>query len=174
MTYIDRPEPGVTKITGGFEDSPALRAWPVTSIFMNFGTANPATLLGGGTWVPLGQGRVLMGYDEGLSEFNTIGAMDGDKDITLTVANLPPHHHEAGTLATSSDGGHNHTVDRRDGAGGSVGVARGSATDAPDDNTGSGGLHNHDVTGNTADTGAATPYSNLPPYIVVSMWRRTA
>lgn len=174
MTYIERPEPGVTRITGGFDESPQLRAWPVTSIFLTFGTTSPADLLGGGTWVLFGQGRVLMGYNPADIDFDNVGEMDGNKETTLTVGNLPEHHHEAGTLTTTTDGNHNHAADRREAAGASVGFARGNSVDAPDDNVNADGAHNHDVQGNTADTGSGTAFSNLPPYIVVCMWRRTA
>lgn len=174
MTYIERPEPGVTKITGGFDEPTSLRAWPVNSIFLSMSSDSPETLLGGGTWVRLAQGRVLMGYDPSGGEFGNIGALAGVKNTTLTTANLPPHHHEAGTLVTDTGGAHDHSVDRREAVGAAGGVARGNTVSAPADTVGTNGSHNHDVIGNTADAGEGTSFTNLPPYIVVAMWRRTA
>lgn len=174
MTYIDRPERGVTRITGGSKEPVSLRAWPVGSIFFVYGMDTPADLLGGGVWTRFAAGRVLVGYNAFDEDFNTIGEMEGQKEVTLEVDNLPPHTHEAGTLNATTAGEHVHGVDRRDGTGSTAGFARGSATEAADYDTAQAGAHGHDVEGSTASTGSSEPVNNMPPYIVVAMWRRTA
>lgn len=42
---------------------------------------------------------------------------------------------------------------------------------------GGGGGHTHPITGsssNTGNTGSGTAFSNMPPYLTVYMWKRTA
>jgi hypothetical protein len=42
------------------------QAWPVGSIFISINGENPSELLGYGTWVPYGSGRVIIGIEEAL------------------------------------------------------------------------------------------------------------
>ena len=47
-------------------------SWPIGSVFISVVSTSPATLLGGGTWVAFGAGRVLVGLDAGQTEFDTV------------------------------------------------------------------------------------------------------
>lgn len=80
-------------------------SWPIGSIFMNINPTNPATLLGGGTWVRWGKGRVPVSIDESQTEFDEPSKTGGSKTHVLTTAEMPKHSH-GGTTGTR---GVNHT-----------------------------------------------------------------
>jgi len=122
--------------------------YPVGSIYINASDGtNPGTLLGFGTWIAFGAGRVPVGIDAGQTEFDTAEETGGAKTHTLTVSEMPSHTHTSSTLG-------------RDGTlGGYLDQATNNSESSASnilDNTGGGAAHN-----------------NLQPYIVVYMWKRT-
>ena len=121
-------------------------AWPVGSIYISNSPTNPATSLGGGTWVNFGAGRVLVGLDATQTEFDTVEKTGGAKTHTLTTAEIPSHTHPITFVESIGSGA-------TQGAGTANQATPGSGTGA----TGGGGAHN-----------------NLQPYIVVYFWKRTA
>ena len=67
--------------------------YPVGSIYFNMAVStNPATLLGMGTWVRYGQGRVLVGIQDS-GTFDALDESLGSETHTLSVAELPSHTH---------------------------------------------------------------------------------
>lgn len=94
-------------------------AWPVGSLFMTFDNTNPATLLGGGTWVQI-KGKYLLAADTG----NTV---DGTSGVGAHTKNVPlvAHTH---SFTTGSAGGHTHYVSGTTGDAGSHSHTRGSMT----------------------------------------------
>lgn len=168
-------------------------AYPVGSIYMNASVAtNPATLLGFGTWVSLGAGRMLVGFSSGDPLFGTAGNTGGSRDA-ITVSHT--HTFSATTGAGSphnhgiTDPGHTHTPNIGN-AGGSFGndqanwvtnSAGQQYITGPALNSRTTGItinnesaHTHSVSGTTASTGSSGTDANLPPYLVVYMWQRTA
>jgi len=149
-----------------FVQNALVGAYPVGSIYMNATVAtNPATLLGFGTWVAFGAGKVPIGLDAGDADFDTIGETGGTKD-----AIIPTHNHTA--VTTSTDAGHQHTYTRysqlQGGTGGSSFWVFSSTQ-----NTGVGYAQ---ITSDTtvANAGESATGKNLQPYVVVYMWKRTA
>lgn len=162
--------------TTAFVQSALVGAYPVGSIYMNAAVStNPATLLGFGTWVAFGAGKVPVGIDTGDTDFDTIGETGGTKD-----AIIPTHNHAAGTLATNSAGAHQHTTGTgrsANFAGSTVGYYSGlhaGAAGTALSTTNSAGSHVHSISGSTANEGESATGKNLQPYIVVYMWKRTA
>jgi microcystin-dependent protein len=167
-------------------------AFPVGAVFLSVVSTNPATLLGYGTWSAFGAGRMLVGLDSGQTEFDTVEETGGAKTVTLTEAQIPSHTH--------TQNSHNHTQDAHTHVqnahvhdefnnsattGGSVGWG------AQDTSTNTASLTGYDTGSTTAvnqnatatnqattatnqNTGGGTSHPNLPPYIVVYMWKRTA
>lgn len=140
-------------------------AYPVGAIFLSTVSTDPSTLLGFGTWVAYGQGRMLISQDGTY----TAGSTGGSATTTLIEANLPSHSHSI------TDPGHAHSVShnaqqQNEGhqlAGGpSRTVFPTTASITVNSNT-------TGITG-TNTTGSGTAFSNLPPYIAVYMWNRTA
>lgn len=149
----------------------ALQAlYPVGSVYINAAvTTNPATLLGFGTWVEIGAGRVLVGQDTGDASFNTLGETGGSKNA-IAVS----HTHTAS--ATVNDPGHVHQQRRDDNYG-----AQGTSFGNPDANWGTVeyGPTSPSTTGISVgvtvnSAGSSGVNANLQPYIVVKMWQRTA
>lgn len=147
--------------------------YPVGSIYSNATNGNnPGTLLGFGTWVSLGAGRFPVGYSSGDPLFGTAGNTGGSRDaITVT------HTHTLSGLSTDSAGAHiHHTLwtyyDGGSGRGLIDPVNPGQGTyQVP---TTSAGAHTHTLSGNIASAGQSGTNANLPPYLVVYMWQRTA
>ncbi len=112
-------------------------------------SAAVVTAFGGTTWVRFGAGKVPVGYDSGDTDFDTAEETGGVKEVTLTAAQsgLPAHSH------TLLGGGFNQ----------STGAEPGSNRDS-----------NLGQTGTTGGTDASSAHTNLQPYIVVYMWKRTA
>ena len=131
--------------------------YPVGSIYINAAVAtNPATLLGFGTWVAFGAGRVMVGIDASQTEFDTLGEESGSKTHQLTEAELPSHFHLSGYGADATP---------RHGTTGSLSSVR-------IDNDGNAFFSTSAA--HTSSVGSGTAHNNLQPYIVVYMWRRTA
>ena len=124
--------------------------YPVGSIYINAAvTTNPATLLGFGTWVAFGTGRMMVGYDASDTDFDALQETGGAKTHTLTTSELPSHTHN--NPAGISPAPNANDLDITGGNGATV------ASNVVTDATGGGSAHN-----------------NMPPYIVAYMWRRTA
>lgn len=126
--------------------------YPVGSIYINASVStNPGTLLGFGTWVAFGAGRVPVGIDATQTEFDTAEETGGAKTHTLSISEIPAHTHNQGSHDSSAgDGGAYNTEFIRDHSD----TANGPNVESS--STGGGGAHN-----------------NLQPYIVVYMWKRT-
>lgn len=124
--------------------------YPVGSIYTNATNAtNPATLIGFGTWVAFGAGKVPVGIDSGDADFDTAEETGGAKTHTLTTSELPSHTHTASVIR---------------GGGGPAGADFGAKEGGPVDSN----------TATTNSTGSGQSHNNLQPYIVVYMWKRTA
>lgn len=144
--------------------------YPVGSIYINAtNSTNPATLLGFGTWVAFGAGRVPVSYSAGDPSFNTAEGTGGNRDAIVVA-----HSHTASTLGNQTG----ITAYTRGGSGNGSGNLTAQRTLWADQTFNGGQVvitdpgHNH--TTNIDTTGSSGTNANLPPYIVVYMWKRTA
>lgn len=126
--------------------------YPVGSIYMNINSTNPGTLFGG-TWEQI-QGKFLLG----MSSSYPAGSQGGEATHTLTEAEMPSHKHVA-TRARDADD----ILDNYGGSGAAYGFVAG------DSSKGNAG-NNY----NTSSTGGGQPHNNMPPYLSVYIWKRTA
>ena len=149
----------------------AASIYPVGSIYINAtNSTNPGTLLGFGTWVAFGAGRVPVGFNAADSAFDTPEETGGSKDSILVS-----HSHTAST--SISDPGHSHGL-----------AVYGIDTTNLDNRVPANGLDTGQITTATTNsattgisasttvnsTGSSGTNANLQPYIVVYMWKRTA
>jgi hypothetical protein len=152
--------------TTGFVQAALGALYPVGSIYTNAAVStNPATLLGFGTWTAFGAGRVMVGLDAGNAAFDTAQETGGSADAIVVS-----HTHSASSSV--SDPGHNHTIGFQnntiDQNSGSAALARQGTSNTSTASTGI------SVSTTISSTGSSATNANLPPYIVVYMWRRTA
>ena len=135
--------------------------FPVGSIYTATVATNPATLLGFGTWTAFAAGRTLIGNGGGFSA----GATGGSADAVVVS-----HTHTA--TSTTSESPHSHV-------GGYVAGGQNTGSASPPAVGSIGSSTSTAVTGLTVSTsiassGVSGTNANLPPYIVVYMWTRTA
>lgn len=128
----------------------ATRSWilnllyPVGEVMITHRSGSPNTWLGIGTWERYGEGKMLAFYNGAETEFNALDKTGGEKTHVLTEAEMPAHTH-----------GYNRAPTR----------------------TGVGGanpLWANDETAQTGSAGGNQPHNNLPPYITMFAWKRTA
>jgi len=121
--------------------------WPVGSVFLSVVSTNPATLLGFGTWTQIAQGQFLVGQLAADPDFGAAEGSGGSKTHTHDVDVV-------NTVSNAPSG--TKTVDNN------LDI---STTDVADD------VHTHDVDPASVTSGNN---SDLPPYFVIYIWKRTA
>ena len=120
--------------------------YPVGSIYMNVNSTNPGTLFGG-TWEQI-QGKFLLG----MSSSYPAGSSGGEATHTLTISELPKHTHSI--VAYSSSG-----------------------TDYSGSDANLSFSYNTSMIGwmgRTASVGSSQAHNNMPPYLSIYIWKRTA
>jgi hypothetical protein len=155
--------------TTAFATNTLQLAYPVGSIYMNATTSqNPSMLFGFGTWTAFGAGRMPVGFNAADSLFDTVEETGGSKDAIVVS-----HTHTATSSVT--DPSHTHSTQMY------VGGVTGTVLPATSTEYGTSGISttNSSTTGITvtttnATTGSSGTNANLPPYITVYMWKRTA
>lgn len=116
------------------------------------GEQTPAAKFGG-TWVVdtdyTGRTEIGSGTEIGSETDYELGATGGEATHTLTVEEIPPHSHLYYTMTNSQVG---------------------SSVGAPPRSNGTG----TEVTSSTLSVGGGQSHNNMPPYKVVTVWKRTA
>lgn len=155
--------------TSGMQPGLLDTIYPVGSIYMSVNAVNPSILFGG-VWEQI-KDRFLLAAGDTYSNASTggeathllTGAESGQKEFTI------------------SGGSHIHSGLRRSvfGSGSTVGFVSGAATQSDvsaaqvtvnsDASTGATGTHTHSVSAENA----TSAHNNMPPYLVVNIWKRT-
>jgi len=161
--------------------------YPVGAIYMSVNSTSPASLFGG-TWARITGAFLLAATDGGSSGASqAAGNTGGAATVTLTEQNMPSHNHSIPALSgtAKSNGNHIHAMRYKAPSGGSSGYAWvygtnnavwAAATES-DSMMKSTGAHTHTVetTANTSGSkGSGTAHNNMPPYLSVYVWKRTA
>ena len=168
--------------------------YPVGSIYMSVASTDPSTLFAGTTWQRITDTFLLAsGTTYAADDGTHTTATGGEASVTLTAeqSGVPAHTHPFTdpTYKTSgSDGTHTHTLQMNI----TQDVASGSGKYCPRNNatghsttmgtvqsTNSG--HGHAISlntsgsvGNNTKANASAAHNNMPPYLPVYMWKRTA
>lgn len=135
--------------------------YPIGSIYMNVNSTNPGTLFGG-TWEQI-QGKFLLG----MSSSYPAGSQGGEASHTLTTEEMPSHGHnpanEAGYYGFITNSQKAFAV-------GDMGSQSGSGRYYPYASAA------FDISRNTltGTTGGGKSHNNMPPYLSIYIWKRTA
>lgn len=135
--------------------------YPIGSIYMNVNSTNPGTLFGG-TWEQI-QGKFLLG----MSSSYPAGSQGGEASHTLTTAEMPSHGHnpanEPGYFGFITNSKKAFEV-------GDMGVQSGSGRYYPYASAA------FDISRNslTGTIGGGKSHNNMPPYLSIYIWKRTA
>ena len=174
-----------------------LDAYPVGSIYMSVNNTNPGTLFGG-TWTQLKDMFLLSAGSTYSVDHAT--AANPTKDGGSANAIIPYHRHSVDSVSISASGAHTHDagsnqaflrynqgtvstgVQERSVASGASGnykapVVNNANTDWSYLDKTSSETHTHTVPShntNYAGTSGNTTGANMPPYLVVYMWKRIA
>lgn len=129
----------------------ALAAYPVNSIYIGYSHTSPASLFGG-TWA-----RIASRFLWGTPDTGTIGATAGEMTHVLTIDEMPAHDHPIRRPKWYS------------------------GDDTSDSNqyavygqTSSTTYSTRDEDSAIGDRGGGAAHNNMPPYVNVAIWRRTA
>ena len=170
----------------GYEGSSAksvLEAWPIGAIYESTVNTSPAALFGG-DWLPLDDGRLLIGANSTYAA----GSTGGDATITLTTNQIPAHTHGEKTLtgythfrrygvtAAGTDiGGVNatsgilsKTSPAWSGNHGNINATSTQFSNPTVDRITVNATHTHD------SVGGGQAHSNMQPYLSVYRWKRIA
>lgn len=118
--------------------------YPVNSVYISYSHVSPATLFGG-TWV-----RITNAFLWAVDASGSIGLTGGEKTHKLTTAEMPSHSHGAVYSGNAS-----------------------GTKNLPWLSTGVLGTGDK-LAYSAIATGESAAHNNMPPYIQVSVWRRTA
>ena len=151
--------------TGTFAEFPTIEKvfdmiYPVGSIYMSVNSTSPATLFGG-TWAQIEDTFLLSA-----GSTYTAGATGGEATHTLTAQEMPSHRHGwsrtilAYGVASETTLSGNQIPLNENGA-----TSGGYFTDR---------FKSDAIKGGVAHTGGGSGHNNMPPYLVVYMWKRTA
>ena len=123
-----------------------LTIYPIGSIYMCVNDINPSEVFGG-TWVQIKDQFLLAAGDI----YNN-GATGGEATHTLTISEMPLHTHDIGEIMTDY-----------------VAVKKYQPGDPEFYEMPTG-----NVILNTDSAGGDQPHNNMPPYLAVKVWKRTA
>ena len=136
--------------------------YPVGSIYMSVNNVNPSTLFGG-TWEQIKDKFLLS-----CGDVYTAGATGGEATHTLTTNEMPQHthiqnaHSHTQNYHTWYNDASNYDVRLASSSGGYHGMA------------GTYGYATQTATAVNQNTGGSQAHNNMPPYLAVYMWKRTA
>lgn len=140
-----------------------MAVYPVGALYISTVSTSPATLFGG-NWERVKDKFLLSAGDS-----YAAGATGGEATHVLSTSEMPSHNHSG---STGTAGAHTHTLtsyvqnssnwhEGNDGVGGLASIT-----------TSSNGDHTHSVS--IGYTGDGSAHNNMPPYLAVYVWKRTA
>lgn len=152
--------------------------YPIGSIYMNISEIDPNILFKGTKWEKI-QGQFLLGSSDKFK----IGQTGGAETVTLTKAQIPAHTHGSKTLVghirsrAMTNGGNiidsegDYGILSSDFASGPAwvyGIQAVNNVNKSTDVLTVNATHEHD------SVGGGQAHNNMPPYLVINIWQRTA
>lgn len=146
VTYNYLREGNVKTVNGqSIYGSGDIKSYPIGSIYQSTSSATPGSLLGG-TWERIKDVFLLSAGDT-----YHAGLTGGEATHTLTISEMPAHAHDSGDLGINWGPGPFQYLAQYSNEGSPKGRAL-----------------------TTSDTGGGKSHNNMPPYLVVYMWKRIA
>ena len=153
---------------------PKIQIVPIGSLYISTDDTHPSELFSG-TWAEITDvtGRIMVGLDLSVSDFNEINKFIGTKTVGLTATNMASHNHTTSHLHLSGNvrahfQAHNTletgvpgAIQRPDGSSSTNVASRTSNTNPP-------------ASSNPTNNSATINHENLMPYIVVKIYKRTS
>ena len=146
--------------------------YPVGSIYLSVNNVSPATLFGG-VWVPIKDTFLLAAGDT-----YAAGSSGGEAEVVLTTSEIPAHTHGSKELKGyfgirhstngNSVAGANGIVSVTHGTGATYTRFQGEAGSNAGDQVFVDASHEHD------SVGGGEAHNNMPPYLAIYVWQRTA
>lgn len=133
-----------TRTSGGGAGMSLQSVYPVGAVYISTADTDPGTLFGFGTWERIKDRFLLAAGD-----VYAAGATGGAAEVALTVGEMPEHNH--GLHFSAAAGPYSSPV-RGDGSSQEWGYSPNTVS----------------------NNGGGQPHNNMPPYLAVYMWRRTA
>jgi hypothetical protein len=143
---LNNIEQGIVNLYSEVQAQIVNTVYPVGAVYISTSSTDPSTLFPNTTWERI-QDRFLLGAGPNYSAGNVGGAAT----VTLTVNQMPSHDHQVGYKV----------------------LQRGSGSSALRSGPWADGASSTEYT-KTQDRGGGQPHNNMPPYLVVNMWKRTA
>lgn len=131
--------------------------YPVGSIYMSVNSTSPATLFGG-IWERI-EGRFLLSATVNSTAYLP-GTTGGEAEHTLTTLEMPNHTHGQQIEVAGYEGWSTRTASYMQYAGYANPAERPSVVTS--------------TSYSTLDNGGSQSHNNMPPYLAVHMWKRTA
>ena len=161
------------------EQSSVLSLYPVGSIYLSMDAAfNPSTVFGG-TWQKI-ENAFLLG-----SGTRAVGASGGEENVTLNTDQMPSHSHSASSygantsritgVSSTQTTSYSNSIGIPASGGSGWMVTGEESRGAPDQViafTSAYESHSHGIIVN--NSGGNGAHNNMPPYLVVNIWQRTA
>ncbi|MGI6256594.1 MAG: phage baseplate protein [Anaerovoracaceae bacterium] len=194
-----KANPPSVNIKGPKGDTPVLDAvaignlmYPVGSIYISVNSVDPGTVFGG-IWERI-KDRFLLSAGDSYVAGSTGGSANASlpshtHSVSGTGASAGAHTHSVSGTAASA-GAHTHSMNNiwSNGSGSSSAYTMSSSRTLTTRSTASAGAHTHSVSGTAASAGAHTHSvtgtaaangvdatgKNMPPYLSVYVWKRTA
>ena len=152
--------------------------YPIGSIYISINNTSPATLFGG-SWAQITDTFLLS------SGSRSAGATGGEENVILTLEQAPAHTHTRGTMEITgklrvyNDYNLNNTS-YQNYVGGAFSSEESMGTSSNLTSGSSDAVRQHNFnaskawTGETSSAGGGQAHNNMPPYVVVNMWKRIA
>lgn len=160
--------------------------YPVGSYYETSDTSFDPNVSWGGTWVLELEGQVHVSgvpsssYEvDGANQANGIGVSDGGAGmVTLTANEIPAHTHGSKSLSASFSGRRNGNDYVSHWQGTNTTISQSSSSTTTTSAVGTTNKHtdivNFNLSHEHTSVGGGQAHENMPPYIVVNRWHRTA
>ena len=174
LTSIAKVIDSLDPITNDRANAPSIRAvreavsqnwlsfYPIGSIYMSVNNVDPSTIFGG-TWQQIKDKFLLASGD-----VFTNGETGGEIRHTLSASEMPAHTHTVVGRAFAN-GSNRIALDDE-----TISVREGTTVSTIGVSRITGGTTDLDVEGTAQSVGSGVPHNNMPPYLAVNVWVRTA